>query len=168
MTLKSGKYIEFSFLKTFLVISIALVSIGTVENTFAAKFKDVPLPAVETGKGRVFIYRTKSVFGAAMRSPIYVNAKMIGKSKRGTIGYLDLAPGMYDITTEGQAFSDNEGGVNFALLSGQTLYVKTWIGGSGFINRTNVSIIDPKEANVDIPKLKFIEYGFEEGDSSGQ
>jgi hypothetical protein len=144
------------------LLTKTFISIGAVQNTFAAKFKDVELPAVETGKGRVFIYRTKSVFGAGMRSPIYVNAKRIGKSKKGTIGYLDLAPGMYDITTEGAGFSADEGGVNFALIPGQTLYVKTWIGGSGFINRTNVGIIDPKEAIVDIPKLKFIEYGFED------
>lgn len=118
---------------------------GTVEASIGEVSQD---------KSRIIFYRVYQAFGAGMRQEILVDGMVVGKSVPGGVFYIDVAPGSHKITIENQVYA-GANNHNLNLEPGQTGYVRTWIGGSGFGGRTNMEIVPPDKARGQIAELAY-------------
>jgi hypothetical protein len=121
-----------------------------------AKFSTIEssFPAVEPDSGRVYFYRTYSTFGAGMRPEIFVDGKVVGKSIPGGVFYADLSAGEHAITVDAQIYP-GASLLRVNIEPKETAYVRTWIGGGGFVGRTNIAIVPESEAKAAIAELSF-------------
>ena len=134
------------------LIFITMLFIGCAGT--GPKFEEVEnfIPQQNSEEGRIFFYRTSSIWGAGMRPAIYIDNVSIGSSSPGTIFYADVAPGRKVIKIPSIMYG-GERKIEADIKKGSVLYVKTWIGASGLGGRTNMEIVEPERALNEIGGL---------------
>ena len=152
-----------NFIKNVLVGLVLTGIVGFSTTVYAEKFGKHELPAISEGQGRIIIYRTKSIFGAAMRPEIYIDGKSVGKSKRATVGYLELSPGMHVVSAGTILYSGDDGATDVEIVEGEDVYVRVSMGASAFAGKSNVAVTTLKQAKEKkIAKLKVVKYSLSE------
>lgn len=108
------------------------------------------------GQSRIIFYRPSAFFGFAMKSDIFLDGKKVGESRNGTVFYVDVAPGKHKVQTSVIMYPGEHSG-DIELRNNETIYVKTYIGGSGFAGRTNFELVSSEHAKSEgIDNLVFI------------
>ncbi len=153
--------IKNKYSKLVLVLTVLTSSLLFTVTSHAEKFSKHELSAISENNGRLFIYRGKSIFGAAMSPKLYVDGKLIGKCKRATIGYLDLPPGKYAASAGTILYSGADGATEFEIVGGQNTFVKVSMGAGAFAGKSNVEVADVDGTDKKIGKLKVVSYEFE-------
>jgi len=111
---------------------------------------------VTKGQGRIIFYRPNAFFGFAMKSDILLDGRKVGESRNGTVFYVDVAPGKHQVQTSVVMYSGEQSG-DIELRQNETIYVKTYIGGSAFVGRTNFEVVSSEQARAEgIDNLVFI------------
>ena len=136
---------------------LAIIAVSTLCSCATINFSDAEatIPNIASGEGRVFFYRNVAIYGGAMRADIFVDGEKVGRSIIGQVFYCDLDAGNHKISLDTIMYS----GANvkdFDLADGQSRYVRTWIGGSGFGGRTNMEFVEPDLALPDLRKLDLV------------
>ena len=82
-------------LKNIMLISFVILLTGCMAT--GPKYKEVQtsIPAIESGKGRIYFYRTANFMGGGIRPSVNLNGKEVGKSTPGGFFYVDRATGDY-------------------------------------------------------------------------
>jgi hypothetical protein len=115
------------------------------------------LPDLDDGKCRVVFFRPSKFFGFAMTAPIYLDQKLVGNSRNGTYFIVDVAPGYHKVTISKKMWpGPGHTLVEFETQANDTIFVKTWIGGSSYVGRTNAGVVQADEALPVIKDLKKI------------
>jgi hypothetical protein len=109
-------------------------------------------PAIKAGQGRVYVYRSNSMMGAALQPTVYVNGVASGDSKPGGFFYVDLPAGPVEVTTG----TEVEKKATFMLAAGETRYVRTAVGFGILVGRVYPELVDPKEGNDEIRNASYI------------
>ena len=107
-------------------------------------------PPLGENNGRLFFYREYATFGSAMRPDIFVCGKQVGKSVPGGVFYVDLPAGECDITIPAM-LHPGERSLRVNISPRGMQYIRTWIGGSGFVGRTNMELV-PETTAIDAMK----------------
>ena len=114
------------------------------------------IAALSKEQGRIIFYRPDTIFGAAMKPDIYVDGKKVGESIRGTAFYVDVTPGKHQVKVSAVMYP-GETIIDIELQKNETIYVKTYMGGSAYAGRTNVEVVNSAQAKADgIGDLVFI------------
>ncbi|CAG9216671.1 MULTISPECIES: DUF2846 domain-containing protein [Paraburkholderia] len=118
------------------------------------EFKDVAssIPTIKESQGRIYFYRSNSMFGAAVQPDISLNSQVVGKSKPGGFFYVDEPAGDYVVSTT----TETEKTLTFHLDAGETKYVKTSIGLGLLVGRIIPSLESTEEANEHLQGLHYI------------
>jgi hypothetical protein len=124
----------------------------------AEEFIDHTVPEISDGNGRLFAVRSRSVFGAAMRPKLYLNGDLIGISKRGTIGYLDLKPGQYTVSADRILYPGDDDAAIATIEAGVDTYVKITLAASAVAGKANVDVVIEDQLVKIIDKLKVVTY----------
>lgn len=139
-------------------ISLKLIFSAALAASFAsiasAATQEVPADqgsSIDTGK--IIFYRPSSAFGLAMRPAIIINGEKIGKSMSGKRFTVEVPVGTYQIEIPNTLYS-GERTLEVKVQSGESVYIKTSIGGSAFGGRTNVEQIDAIQGEREAEKLK--------------
>jgi hypothetical protein len=74
------------------------------------------VPAVKPGEGRIYFFRSSSMFGAAIQPDIRLNGQVVGTSKPGGFFFVDRPAGSYVASTA----TETEKNVTFTLDPGET------------------------------------------------
>ena len=106
-------------------------------------------------QGRIIFYRPDILFGAGMRPDILIDGKKIGKSRHGTVFYVDVDPGKHQVTVPVVLYP-GETAIDIELRQNETVYVKTFIGGSSFAGKTNIEVVSSEQALAEIDDLVFV------------
>jgi hypothetical protein len=109
-------------------------------------------PIVDENSGRVFFYREYASFGAGMRPDIFACNRKVGESIPGGVFYVDLPVGECDISIPTVLYG-GERKLKINIPARKTLYLRTWIGGSGFGGRTNMELVREEVATAAIQGL---------------
>lgn len=112
------------------------------------------LPTLDDAHGRVVYYRTHESWGSGMKQYIYLDDNRIGVSQIGGVFYVDVAPGDHNSTLQHKLYP-GESALTLHVTAHETVYVETWVGGSGFAGRINQSIREPEQARGDIADLAY-------------
>jgi hypothetical protein len=118
------------------------------------EFKDVAssIPTIKESQGRIYFYRSNSLFGAALQPDINLNDQVVGKSKPGGFFYVDEPAGDYVVSTT----TETKKTLSFKLEAGETKYVKTSVGLGLLVGRIIPSLESTEEANKDLEGLHYI------------
>jgi len=132
----------------------AIIGCATTGPTYSTMKNDVT--ALSKDQGRIIFYRPDAAFGFAMKSDILLDGSKVGQSRNGTVFYVDVAPGKHRVQTSVIIYPGEKSG-EIELRPNETIYVKTYIGGSAFAGRTNFEVVSSEQARAEgIDNLVFI------------
>lgn len=139
---------------TSLFVGCALVP--TNSNPAAAnQLKQVQAPG--EGKAGLYIYRSSSVVGAALKKDIWVDEECVGESARGVFFYKEIEGNKeHTIATESE-FSPNL--LVVKTDAGKNYFVQQYIKMGVFVGGANLKLVDEKQGQADIQKLSLAESG---------
>lgn len=110
------------------------------------------IPPVSASKGRIYFYRSDTMLGAAVTSDIKLNDKVVGRSERASVFYVDEKPGNCVVSTS----TEVEKQLTFTLAAGETRYVHTSVSMGVLVGRINAKLVNAAEAKAEIPSLHYI------------
>ena len=113
-------------MKAVRAFAVAVLAILATACASGPKFDQVAsgFPAIKAGEGRVYLYRSSSMMGAAVQPTIYVNGKAVGSSKPGGFFYTDVPAGPVEVSCG----TEVEKKATFVIGDHETRYVKTSVG----------------------------------------
>lgn len=102
-------------------------------------------PALEPGKGRVFVYRGAALAGA-FPPEVLLNGENLGRADKRGAAWRDVLPGSYTVAT-----TLNATVVHFNVAAGETRYVRLV---SGFFDeRVRPEIVDAAKGASDVADM---------------
>lgn len=107
---------------------------------------------LESGKGRIFIYRPSS-FGAAIQPKVRLDGEVVGKAKPKGFFFIDRAPGEYEIATS----TEVERSLSLTLDEGETRYVRLSVSMGFMVGHVYPELVEPSEAQEEIKALSYID-----------
>ncbi|CAB3803402.1 hypothetical protein LMG28614_05812 [Paraburkholderia ultramafica] len=129
---------------------VALVASGCASGP---QYKEVAssIPTLKDAQGRIYFYRSGSMFGAALQPGINLNGTPVGKSQPGGFFFVDEPAGQYVVTTA----TETEKTVSFKLDAGETKYVKTSVGFGILVGRIIPTLESADEAAKNLESLHY-------------
>jgi hypothetical protein len=110
------------------------------------------IPALKANEGRIYVYRSSSMMGAAIQPNVLLNGKVVGESKPGGFFFVTVAPGPMEISTS----TEVEKKLTFTLEPGQTRYVRTSIGFGVMVGRVYPELVDPAQGAKEVADTSYI------------
>lgn len=110
------------------------------------------IPALKATEGRLYVYRSGSMMGAAIQPNVVVNGKVVGESKPGGFFFVDLPAGTVEVLTS----TEVEKKLTLTLDAGQTRYVRTTVGFGLLVYRVYPELVDNKEGAKEIAETSYI------------
>ena len=101
---------------------------------------------VAADSGRIYFYRSSSMFGAAVQPSIKLNGDVVGSSVPGGYFFVDRPAGNYKISTSTEVERD----LTLVLEAGQTRYVKTDVSMGFAVGHVSPELVEPAVALKDI------------------
>lgn len=140
-------------LSAFLTTGCAVPQASVSATEYSKQFNTPP-----DNKSGLYIYRSNTPFGAALKKDIWVNGECVGESAYGVFFYYEV-PGdqEYTIATESE-FSPNE--INLSVSKGLNYFIKQYIKLGVFVGGANVKLVDPEVAKKEISGLKLAVNGY--------
>lgn len=137
-------------------LSLALIGATIVLTGCAAsgpKFSEMQAstPALSGDQGRVYFYRTGSMFGAAIQPAVTLDGKEVGKSQPGGYFYVDAISGGH----EASASTEVTNKVSFVLAKGEVKYVRTSPQLGLLAGRIVPELVGAAEATKELPELSY-------------
>lgn len=135
------------------VIAIIVFSVLTGCAATGPLYSDMSasIPTLPANKGRIYFYRSDTALGAAVTSDISLNGKVVGKSERASVFYVDQTPGNCVVSTS----TEVEKQLTFTLAANETRYVHTSVSLGVFVGRINAKLVNAAEAKSEIASLHF-------------
>jgi hypothetical protein len=117
------------------------------------KFAEVAktMPTIKPGEGRIYFFRSDSMFGAAMQPEIRLNNQVVGTSKPGGFFFVDRPAGTYVAA----AATETEKTASFKLDAGETKYLRTSPSMGVMVGRIVIEIEDAAKARGEIETLSY-------------
>jgi len=132
------------------IVSMAVFVCGCATGPkYAEVGKSIPPPAA--GVGRIYFFRSNSLWGFAIQPDIRLNDVVVGSSKPGGFFYIDRPAGTYI----GAATTETEKTLSFVLAAGETKYIRTSLGSGVLVGRIILDLEDPRKAQAEIETLSF-------------
>jgi len=109
------------------------------------------IPTLQADQGRVYFFRSASMFGAAIQPDIRLNNEVVGTSQPGGFFYLDRPAGQYVAATS----TETEKTLSFVLDAGETKYVRTSPSFGVIAGRMVPTLETPEAAQKELPELSY-------------
>ena len=132
------------------VASLALLSAcasGPKYNEVAKTF-----PALAVDQGRIWFYRSGTMFGAGIQPNVMLNAVKVGDSVPGGFFYVDRPAGNYEVLLS----TEVERKVTFTLEPRQERYIRMTVGLGVIVYRVYPELVDPAEGRAEITEASYI------------
>ena len=107
------------------------------------------MPKLGADQGRVYFFRSSSMFGAAIQPDVRLNGQVVGVSKPGGYFYVDRPAGNYVASTS----TETEKTASFILAPGETKYLRTSPSFGVLVGRIVVELETPEKAQTELPSL---------------
>lgn len=110
------------------------------------------MQTLQPDKGRIYFYRSSSMFGAAIQPSIVLNGAVVGNSKPGGFFFVDQVAGPMEVSTS----TEVEKKLTFTLEPGQLRYVRTVIGFGIVAGRVYPELIDNATGEKELVEMSYI------------
>ena len=111
------------------------------------------IPALDPAKGRIFFYRLNPVLAAnSAATPIVLNDREVGESRKGGFFFVDMDPGPVSVSTETEVSKK----LSFAVVAGQIRYVRTSTSLGFFMNRVYPELVDRQTGETELAETVYL------------
>ncbi len=140
-------------MKNVRVFFLAVVTVLAAACATGPKLSEVSsgFPGLKSGEGRVYFYRSNSMFGAALQPSIYMNGKAVGTSRPGGFFYADVPAGPVEVTTG----TEVEKKATFLIGAGETRYVRTTTGLGLLVGRVYPELVDNRAGEEEMKSSSY-------------
>ncbi|HEU4382119.1 MAG TPA: DUF2846 domain-containing protein [Anaeromyxobacteraceae bacterium] len=109
------------------------------------------MQALKSEEGRIYFYRTGSIFGVAVQADIYLNGAVVGASQPGGFFYVERPAGKY----EAHASTEVSRMVTFTLDPGETKYIRSYVSMGILVGHVNLELVNADEAEKQLESLSY-------------
>ncbi|MCX2758886.1 DUF2846 domain-containing protein [Vibrio sp. Sgm 22] len=133
-----------------IVLSIlsGCASVPTVDAEKSNQAKKFESP--ENGNAGVYVYRTDSPVGGALKKDIYIDNECIGESAPGVFFYHEVEGNKTHIVGTESEFSANE--LTILTEEGRLYFVNQYIKMGAFVGGANVELVDEAKGKAEVLK----------------
>jgi len=131
-------------------VSLALLSAcasGPKYSEVASTF-----PQLAASHGRIWFYRSGTMFGAGIQPDVMLNGAKVGDSVPGGFFYVDRAPGNYEVLLA----TEVERKVSFTLEPRQERYIRMTVGLGVIVYRVFPELVDPAAGRAEIIEASYV------------
>lgn len=135
---------------------VGCASVPTSKNSDSTQqLKQFKAPS--EGQAGLYLYRSNSVVGAALKKDIWVDEKCIGETARGIFFYEEVKGDQeHNIATESE-FSPNI--LKIRTESGKNYFIQQYIKPGVFVGGANLKQVDETTGKKEVEKLSLAEKG---------
>ncbi len=141
-----------------LFISSVFVGCATVpqaDQNLTQQVKQLTAPS--NGNAAIYVYRSNSVFGAALKKDVWVDGECLGETARGIFFHREVSGNQeHTVSTESE-FSPNH--LVLKTESGKNYYIQQYIKPGAFVGGANLKQVDETEGKAAILKSKLAQSG---------
>jgi hypothetical protein len=110
------------------------------------------IPSLAADKGRIYFYRSGTMFGSGIQPSVLLNGEKVGDSVPGGFYFLDRNPGNYEVLLS----TEVERKLTFTLAQGQEQYVRMSVGFGVVVYRVYPELVDVATGRAEIQDLSYI------------
>jgi len=110
------------------------------------------IPPIELGKGRIYFYRSGSMFGSGIQPSVILNGTKVGDSQPGGFFFVDREPGDFQVVLS----TEVEKKLSFELNNAEEKYVRMTVGLGVIVYRVYPELADREKALAEMQELSFI------------
>ena len=136
--------------KLLCVFVLALLATGCASGLKHSEMAS-SIPVLKNGDGRIYFFRSSSMFGAAMQPDIKLNGEVVGESKPGGFFFVDRAAGKYVASTS----TETEKTLSFLSDAGETKYVRSSVSFGVMVGRVVLELETPEKAKEELSSLSY-------------
>jgi hypothetical protein len=131
-------------------LAIAFVLVGCASGPKYPEVKS-SLPALSAEQGRIWFYRSGTMFGSGIQPSVVLNGEKVGESTPGGFFIVDRPPGNYEVMLS----TEVERKLTFTLDKGQERFVRMTVGLGVIVYRVYPELKNAEEARAEINGLSF-------------
>jgi Protein of unknown function (DUF2846) len=109
------------------------------------------IPTLASGKGRIYFYRSGSMFGSGIQPSVKLNGEKVGDSKPGGFFYIDRAPGDYEVMLS----TEVDRKLTFTLDAGEERYVRMSVSLGVLVYRVYPELVDKSTGVTEMRELSY-------------
>ena len=133
------------------VAATALALVGGCATGIKHEQMAASMPSVKQGEGRIYFFRSSSMFGAAVQPDISLDGQVVGVSKPGGFFFVDRPAGSHVAS----ASTETEKKVTFVLKAGETKYIRSSVGMGIAVGRVILEPETPEKAQAELGSLSY-------------
>lgn len=137
-------------IKLFLAFAVALLAVGCATGIKHSEMA-TSIPVMKNEEGRIYFFRSASLFGSAMQPDIRLNGEVVGESKPGGFFFVDRPAGNYVAS----AATETEKTLSFVLDAGETKYVRSSASLGVVVGRVVLELETPEKAKEELSSLSY-------------
>lgn len=137
------------------ILFTGCASVPMEDNTLSSQAKQLNAPT--DGKAGLYVYRTNSPIGAALKKDIWVDGECLGESARGTFFYKEVEGGRdHELATESE-FSANK--LTVKTEAGKNYFIQQYIKIGAFVGGANLKLVDEQTGKTELQNLSLAQMG---------
>ncbi len=109
-------------------------------------------PQLAANQGRIWFYRSGTMFGAGIQPGVILNGAKVGESTPGGFFFVDRPAGNYEVLLS----TEVDRKVTFTLEPRQERYIRMTVGLGVIVYRVFPELADPAEGSKEIRELSYI------------
>lgn len=129
---------------------VGCASVQTIDAQHANLVQTLTTP--ESGKAVIFVYREKSLKGAALKKDLWVNGQCLGESARGVYFFKQVDGGQSHVVSTESEFSPNH--LRVQTEAGKKYYVKQFIKMGAFVGGAGLEQVSESEGASQVAELQ--------------
>ncbi len=136
----------------FISLALAAVAFGLVSCASGPSYSEAKstLPPMAKGQGRVFVYRTAGLIGAAVKPAVKIDDKNVGTSEGRGFIYSDQAAGTHQISIMTEWNHKN----TFTVAAGQSSFIECTLTPGVFVGHLIPNQVDAATGEAAIQSCK--------------
>ena len=108
-------------------------------------------PQIPAGQGRIWFYRSGTMFGAGIQPSVMLDGTKVGESSPGGFFYVDRPAGDHEVLLS----TEVDRKVSFTLEPRQERYIRMTVGLGVIVYRVFPELADPVEARKELLELSY-------------
>lgn len=139
-----------NFVKLSSICMLALAVVGCATGPKYAEVKS-SIPNLSPDKGRIYFYRSGTMFGSGIQPSVKLNGDVVGDSKPGGFFYVDVPPADYEVVLS----TEVDKKLTFVLEKRQERCVRMSVGLGVVVYRVYPELVEPAVCDAEILDMSY-------------
>jgi hypothetical protein len=132
------------------VVAFALTLAGCATGPKYTEVKN-SIPSLAQDKGRIYFYRSGTMFGSGIQPSVNLNGAVVGESKPGGFFYVDVPPANYEVVLS----TEVDKKLTFALDKREQKCVRMSVGLGVLVYRVYPELAEPAICDAEIQDMSY-------------